>query len=312
MRMRPVFDLFKSAPPLDDDALTSLELQERVFADVVSDPLLTKYAVAESYRHLFVSTLLKRVEAAHGELFEPLVELVTRPPPPTLEDAFCYRVFELSTGERFVVRTMASAFSTTGLAAWSAGLRLLEWSVNRRTDLVATHVLELGCGTALAALFWQRVCRKVTLTDYAPIVLHNAQHNMMLPENGPQSAEVCYALLDFDKCSDDELGALLDDVDVVAAADILYTEQLVVMVSSLIDRILRLRPSVKVFLLQVERTRELVDAFLGRLASVNVIAVDQASVGSAEADPPLLEVAERELLRFFQFSRPPANNERAV
>ena len=138
MRMRPVFDLFKSAPPLDDDALTSLELQERVFADVVSDPLLTKYAVAESYRHLFVSTLLKRVEAAHGELFEPLVDLVTRPPPPTLEDAFCYRVFELSSGEQFVVRTMASAFSTTGLAAWGgcrcsrcAGCAARRWAATR-------------------------------------------------------------------------------------------------------------------------------------------------------------------------------------
>jgi predicted nicotinamide N-methyase len=214
-------------------------------------------------------------------------------------------------GERFVVRTNANVISTTGLAMWDAGIRLLEYSVIHAAELAGLHLLELGCGTALAALHWQRHCRAVTLADYAPQVLQNAQHNMELPENGPcNAATVRYELLDMARCTDDELAALVSDVDVVVAADVLYTEELVECVSDVILRLLQQRPSAHVLLAQTQRTRELVELFANRIAQHSCLVVDDIT-DACDSDPILLDIPFRSLVRLLKirFNPPPPTQE---
>jgi predicted nicotinamide N-methyase len=303
MRMVPVVQLFKETPDIAAlDADSAVEFQQRVNDQIIADPLLLKYPVAPTYRQLFLSTLLKRCDAVNAELLEPLVAALNAPIAPVskAEDAFCYRVFETYAGDAcFVARTTTTAFSTTGLAHWGAGVRLLEYSLNHRATLAPLHVLELGCGTALAALFWQRVCKKVTLTDYSPIALHNAQHNLSLPENGPCVADVRFSLLDFATVSDAELAALLTDVDLVCAADVLYTAELVDLVSDIVRRVLSLCPSLVVLMLQVQRSQELVDAFMARIGEhADVVSVTQVI---EQDEPEHFFIADRELLRMWRF-----------
>jgi predicted nicotinamide N-methyase len=303
MRMSPVVEVFNRA----DWSLSewsSVAFQERVFREIINDPLLVRYPVTPTYRQLFVSALLKRIEAVDGaELCEELLDAVLAAKTVVANDTdatYCYRVYELASGERFVVRTNANVISTTGLAMWDAGIRLLEYSFIHAAELTGLHLLELGCGTALAALHWQRHCRAVTLADYAPQVLQNAQHNMELPENGPCNATaVRYELLDMARCTDDELAALVHDVDVVVAADVLYTEELVDCVSDVIFRLLRQRPSAYVLLAQTQRTRELVELFASRIAQHSCLVVDDITESCA-SDPILLDIPFRSLVRLLK------------
>lgn len=252
---------------------------------------------------------MKRIESIDGaELFDPLVDALLSKgvgsTGSTDDSSYCYRIYEVvdgldGSGDRFVVRTNSNVISTTGLAMWDAGIRLLEYSIAHVDEFAGRHVLELGCGTALAALHWQRHCRVVTLTDYAPQVLQNAQHNMSLPENGPSTAELRFELLDMARCSDDDLAALVADVDVIAAADVLYTEELVDCVSDVIFRLLQIRPSAYVLLGQTMRTRELVDAFAERLAKHRSLEVEDLTT-VCSSDPVLIDIPFRSLVRLLK------------
>ena len=72
-----------------------------------------------------------------------------------------------------------------------------------------------------------RVAKKVVLSDYAPEVLRNCQHNVLLPENAVADAPAALAFELFDFAAADETEErLCKEADVIAAADVLSTPEM--------------------------------------------------------------------------------------
>ena len=129
------------------------------------------------------------------------------------------------------------SYGHTGVHLYPSALTMAEHLLSEpgRALLLGRRVLELGCGVGvLGPVAALAGAREVILTDFDPVVLDLCAHNQALNRaalaaGAPQSkAEVLVRRLDWRRATsagtDDSL--LLEGIDVVVAADVLYDEGL--------------------------------------------------------------------------------------
>ncbi|KAJ3385540.1 hypothetical protein HDU84_002190 [Entophlyctis sp. JEL0112] len=147
------------------------------------------------------------------------------------------------------IRELSFQDASYGWQTWGAGV-LMSFLLSEREgiDLAGKSVLELGCGTGIvgisAALFGG--AEKVTMTDYLPQILQNAEHNMQL--NGCNCAQV-------QKLDWREIDRLKNfgKFDVIIAADICYELEHATLVPPVCKELLRASQTARIYLMTTVR-----------------------------------------------------------
>ncbi|XP_061906274.1 protein-lysine N-methyltransferase EEF2KMT [Entelurus aequoreus] len=204
--------------------------------------LCKKFPPSAQYRKLFLSELIRRVEAADceplDELYDSLAEVVSAP-----EAAEGYRTFLLPCGGTVSLLENRALISegTTGLVTWEAALYLAEWALDHPQTFTSRKILELGSGLGLTGVTVCRSCSpsKYVFSDAHRSVLQRLEDNVRL--NGlledDTTPEVSVEQLDWTDVTEerlDEIGA-----DVVIAADVVYDPDVIAGLSQLLSRIVR-------------------------------------------------------------------------
>uniref|UniRef100_A0A672YKP8 Eukaryotic elongation factor 2 lysine methyltransferase n=1 Tax=Sphaeramia orbicularis TaxID=375764 RepID=A0A672YKP8_9TELE len=165
-------------------------------------PLCRKFPPSVKYRRLFISELIRRLEAADcdplDELYDALAEVLGAE-----EDTECYKTYLLPCGAAVSLSESVALIlgGTTGLVTWEAALHLTEWALDHQQTFRGRTVLELGSGVGL------------TVTCH-PTVLQKLRDNVDL--NGLDEQTVRVEELDWSTVTDEQLRAFGADTVIAA------------------------------------------------------------------------------------------------
>uniref|UniRef100_A0A672YKB3 FAM86 N-terminal domain-containing protein n=2 Tax=Sphaeramia orbicularis TaxID=375764 RepID=A0A672YKB3_9TELE len=216
----------------------SSEVISEILKQTCFHPLCRKFPPSVKYRRLFISELIRRLEAADcdplDELYDALAEVLGAE-----EDTECYKTYLLPCGAAVSLSESVALISggTTGLVTWEAALHLTEWALDHQQTFRGRTVLELGSGVGLTGIAICRSCQPSTyvFSDCHPTVLQKLRDNVDL--NGLDEQTVRVEELDWSTVTDEQLRAF--GADTVIAADVVYDPDIVVSLVELLSRVLK-------------------------------------------------------------------------
>uniref|UniRef100_A0A8C6UCS3 Eukaryotic elongation factor 2 lysine methyltransferase n=1 Tax=Neogobius melanostomus TaxID=47308 RepID=A0A8C6UCS3_9GOBI len=258
-------------------AFVEKELESSKSTGVISEilhqtcchPLCTKFPPSVRYRKLFISELIKRVEATDcdplDELYDALGEVIGAE-----ETTECYKSYFLPGGGAVTVQEKVAVISegTTGLVTWEAALHLAEWALDNQQYFRNRSVLELGSGVGLTGIAICASCgpSQFTFSDCHPSVLLRLRENIRL--NGLDQKAVRVEELDWASVTDDQL--IEAGADTVIAADVVYDP---VVVETLVYRLSQIvtGSSPDVFICSTVRNADTYRGFTQRLENAGIL-----------------------------------------
>uniref|UniRef100_A0A672YKQ3 Eukaryotic elongation factor 2 lysine methyltransferase n=1 Tax=Sphaeramia orbicularis TaxID=375764 RepID=A0A672YKQ3_9TELE len=168
-------------------------------------PLCRKFPPSVKYRRLFISELIRRLEAADcdplDELYDALAEVLGAE-----EDTECYKTYLLPCGAAVSLSESVALIlgGTTGLVTWEAALHLTEWALDhQQTFRVKLKYLPYRCN--------EDSCFPLTCH---PTVLQKLRDNVDL--NGLDEQTVRVEELDWSTVTDEQLRAFGADTVIAA------------------------------------------------------------------------------------------------
>uniref|UniRef100_A0A3Q0SKJ2 Eukaryotic elongation factor 2 lysine methyltransferase n=1 Tax=Amphilophus citrinellus TaxID=61819 RepID=A0A3Q0SKJ2_AMPCI len=204
-------------------------------------PLCRKFPPSVRYRRLFLTELIRRLEAADceplDELYDALAEVVGAE-----ETTECYKSYLLPAGGAVSLLENIALISegTTGLVTWEAALYLAEWALENQQVFTGRTVLELGSGVGLTGIAICRSCspKRFVFSDCHSRVLQKLRDNVRLNGLSEQtSPAVGVEELDWTAATEEELRKV--GADVIIAADVVYDPEIAGSLVKLLSTILR-------------------------------------------------------------------------
>ncbi|XP_038563866.1 protein-lysine N-methyltransferase EEF2KMT isoform X1 [Micropterus salmoides] len=259
------------------------DLESNKSSDLISDilkqtclhPLCRKFPPSVRFRRLFLSELIRRLEAVDGdpldELYDALAEVVGAE-----ETAECYKSYILPSGDAVSLLENVALISegTTGLVTWEAALYLAEWALDHRQAFAGRTVLELGSGVGLTGITICRSCspRRFVFSDCHFSVLQKLRNNVQLHGLTEQtSPAVSVEEMDWTAATEEQLKQI--GADAVIAADVVYDPDVVGSLVSLLSKILRCPSSgvpPEVFICSTIRNQETYGGFKQQLEKAGI------------------------------------------
>uniref|UniRef100_A0A3P8QH70 FAM86 N-terminal domain-containing protein n=2 Tax=Astatotilapia calliptera TaxID=8154 RepID=A0A3P8QH70_ASTCA len=219
----------------------SSELISQVLKQTCLHPLCRKFPPSVRYRRLFLSQLIRRLEASGceplDELYDALAEVVGAE-----ETMECYKSYLLPAGGAVSLMENIALISegTTGLVTWEAALYLAEWALENQQVFTGRTVLELGSGAGLTGIAVCRSCspKRFIFSDCHSTVLQKLRDNVRLNGLSEQTTPaVSVEKLDWTAISEEELREI--GADVIIAADVVYDPDIAGSLAKLLSIVLR-------------------------------------------------------------------------
>ncbi|XP_063328553.1 protein-lysine N-methyltransferase EEF2KMT [Pelmatolapia mariae] len=219
----------------------SSELISQVLKQTCLHPLCRKFPPSVRYRRLFLSQLIRRLEASGceplDELYDALAEVVGAE-----ETTECYKSYLLPAGGAVSLMENIALISegTTGLVTWEAALYLAEWALENQQVFTGRTVLELGSGAGLTGIAVCRSCgpKRFIFSDFHSRVLQKLRDNVQLNGLSEQTTPaVSVEKLDWTATSEEELREI--GADVIIAADVVYDPDIAGSLAKLLSIVLR-------------------------------------------------------------------------
>jgi predicted nicotinamide N-methyase len=260
--MRPLPALlpkYKSYKNVNTDPIdwTDVDVQERVYNEVISHPLCKDFPPSRSYTAKFIKMYLDQVDAQRKELYEDLfslyMELTKEPEAP---NQACHRAYYVNNTwdpnkdpKIGVTIRLTQNWNSVGMTTWPAGFYLAEVIAANKNLFDGKVVLELGAGVGITGILlkWMTQTRSTILTDYTREILNNMYYNMQI--NEIEATELSQAkpedfnngklFVDEFDWSTFEMTKLPVSVDVIIAADVVYDEDLTVSLVATLNKLLR-------------------------------------------------------------------------
>lgn len=253
------------------------ELERSKSTDFISEilnqtcchPLCVKFPPSVRFRRLFISQLIKRLEASDcdplDDLYDALAQVVGAE-----ETTECYKSYFLPRGGAVTVKESVALISegTTGLVTWEAALHLAEWALENQQYFKDRTVLELGSGVGLTGITICSSCRpsRFIFSDCHRSVLQKLRENVRL--NGLSKDVVNVEELDWTTATEERLRAF--GADTVIAADVVYDPVVVETLVSLLSRILT-SSSPEVFICSSVRNTDTYRGFKRQLENAGLV-----------------------------------------
>uniref|UniRef100_A0A3B4FQR7 Eukaryotic elongation factor 2 lysine methyltransferase n=1 Tax=Pundamilia nyererei TaxID=303518 RepID=A0A3B4FQR7_9CICH len=212
-----------------------------MFLQTCLHPLCRKFPPSVRYRRLFLSQLIRRLEASGceplDELYDALAEVVGAE-----ETMECYKSYLLPAGGAVSLMENIALISegTTGLVTWEAALYLAEWALENQQVFTGRTVLELGSGAGLTGIAVCRSCspKRFIFSDCHSTVLQKLRDNVWLNGLSEQTTPaVSVEKLDWTAISEEELREI--GADVIIAADVVYDPDIAGSLAKLLSIVLR-------------------------------------------------------------------------
>nr|XP_014263586.1 protein-lysine N-methyltransferase EEF2KMT isoform X2 [Maylandia zebra] len=216
------------------------DLQSSGSSELISQ-VLKQFPPSVRYRRLFLSQLIRRLEASGceplDELYDALAEVVGAE-----ETMECYKSYLLPAGGAVSLMENIALISegTTGLVTWEAALYLAEWALENQQVFTGRTVLELGSGAGLTGIAVCRSCspKRFIFSDCHSTVLQKLRDNVRLNGLSEQTTPaVSVEKLDWTAISEEELREI--GADVIIAADVVYDPDIAGSLAKLLSIVLR-------------------------------------------------------------------------
>ncbi|XP_067471674.1 protein-lysine N-methyltransferase EEF2KMT [Thunnus thynnus] len=259
----------------DLESNKSSELISDILKQTCLHSLCRKFPPSVRYRRLFLSELIRRLEASDcdplDELYDALAEVVA-----AAETTECYKSYLLPCGDAVSLLENVAVISegTTGLVTWEAALYLAEWALDHRQSFTGRTVLELGSGVGLTGVTVCRSCSpsRYVFSDCHPRVLQKLRDNVELNGLAEQtSPSVSVEELDWTGVTEERLKEI--GADVVIAADVVYDPDIVGSLVKLLSKILRCSSAEvlpEVFICSTVRNPETYSGFKQQLENAGI------------------------------------------
>eukprot|EP00762_Andalucia_godoyi_P001355 ANDGO_04881.mRNA.1 Putative uncharacterized protein DDB_G0277003 len=160
--------------------------------------------------------------------------------------------------------SVTDGFHETGTVAWEAGCFLAEFAASHPDLFDGKSVLELGTGIGVTAIGLMKLCniRRMTMTDYAPLVLSNLAGNVKLNEPYPSGCAWTMESMNWESF---DRSAVADRTEeLVIGADLVYEPDAIIGLCNVVQSLLQNKSRV-VLLAVTKRNPETFEFFKNAL-----------------------------------------------